>query len=76
MNINKMTMELLVKENEALKAKVWTAQSILRNSLEWVRCGIGGNCSGYPKDHPDYILQLNYLSTTLNNALTRLKLML
>jgi regulator of replication initiation timing len=48
-------------ENETLKTQLSIANSILKKNLEWVRCGIGGNCSGYPKDHPDYLLQLNYL---------------
>ena len=53
-------IDLIVKV-EMLETQLTIANSILKSNLEWVRCGIGGNCSGYPKDHKDYILQKAYL---------------
>ena len=59
-SFQKQALDTIV-ELEEIKTQLKMANNILRNNLEWVRCGIGGNCSGYPKDHPDYLLQLNYL---------------
>ena len=73
-NLDKQIEELIKERNdfekqafdarvelEIVKTQLSIADSILKSNLEWVRCGIGGNCSGYPKDHHDYLLQLNYL---------------
>jgi hypothetical protein len=71
-DLDKQIEQLITERNsfevelEAVKTQLIIANGILKLNLEWVRCGIGGNCSGYPKDHPDYLLQLNYLKSYYN----------
>jgi hypothetical protein len=52
------------KEIDELRAMVNDFRESLSKNQEWVRCGIGGNCGGYPQDHKDYIAITELLNKT------------
>ncbi len=62
--VSDASINKLVDENNGLKAMVIVLHESLSKNKRWVRCGIGGNCSGYPQDHKDYIAITELLNKT------------
>jgi hypothetical protein len=57
------------QEINELRAMVNALNESLSKNQDWVRCGIGGNCGGYPQDHKDYIAITDLLKKTPRQCL-------
>jgi len=51
-------------ELEVKDKRIEALEGMLSKKLDLIRCGIGGNYSGYPKDNPLYIEVVELLSNT------------
>lgn len=74
LKFNDERINKLVDGRDMLRANVNALRDSLSKNQEWVRCGIGGNCGGYPQDHKDYIAITDLLSKTPAQCLDKIKI--